>query len=399
MIPGLRQQYNAQFNKERYEAFLHTVNTEFGSGPTFRVAETPVFISRDLKDKLLRAVEDITAVITAPGFIAASAAAIPPDLHVPGEPDRSHFIQLDFGICSDASGELKPMLIELQGFPSLYAYQHMLALAYRKHFDIPADFHHLFGGLDHDGYIDILRQVIVGDEDPASTVLLEIEPEKQNTNIDFWGTRQYLGTPVVCLSQVERRGDRLFYKNDKGVSVPIRRLYNRIIFDDMDKHADLPRQWNMTEPVDVQWTGHPNWFFRISKYTLPSLKSDFVPETHFVHQLPAIPDDLENWVLKPLFSFSGMGVKVDVTREDITSLAHPDQYILQRKVHYAPVIQTANPEDPAKCEIRMMLVWHERWPRPRLVNNLVRMSKGAMVGVRYNMGKDWVGSSAAFFEP
>lgn len=399
MIPSLRQSYNAAFSPDQYETFLQTVGKAFGEAPTFRVAETPVFVSRILKDKLLQGVADIVSVLTQPQFRADSEAAIPNTLRVPGEPAQSHFIQLDFGICRDAQGELTPMLIELQGFPSLYFYQHMLAQSFRQHFDIPEDFHHLFGGLNHESYIRLMRDVIVADEDPETVVLLEVEPEKQNTRVDFWGTRHYLGTPVVCLSKVTRQGDKLFYTNDKGMLVPIRRLYNRIIFDELDQRTDLPRQWNMTEPADVQWTGHPNWFFRISKYTLPFLRSPFVPETHFVHQLPAIPHDIENWVLKPLFSFSGMGVKVDITPEDITELERPDQFILQRKVHYAPAIETPNPLEPAKCEIRMMLVWPDGAPEPILVNNLVRMSKGAMVGVRYNKGKDWVGSSAAFFEP
>ncbi|MEI6412609.1 MAG: hypothetical protein WCR52_24665, partial [Bacteroidota bacterium] len=227
----------------------------------------------------------------------------------------------------------------------------------------------------------------------------EIEPEKQNTRIDFWGSAKYLGIKVLCLSKVKREGRDLHYLDENGRKVPIHRIYNRIIFDELEKRDDLPREWDMTTEVNAEWVGHPNWFFRISKHTLPFMNSAFVPETRFVHELTSIPTDLENWVLKPLFSFSGQGVKINITREDVESVDDPSNYILQRKVEYVPAIETIDPDEPSKCEIRMMILWSKNWEKPRLVNNLIRMSKGEMVGVRYNKGKEWVGASVGFFEP
>lgn len=399
MIPQLRQRFNAAFTPEKYQALLHTINTEFGEPATFRVAETPVFIPKYLKNKLIQGVEDISAVLTRPDFRQISEAAIPPHLRVPNEDEHAVFLQYDFGICRDPDGNLTPQLIELQGFPSLYFYQHLLAQAYRRHFDIPADFHHLFSGIDREGYLELLHDIIVGDEKPENVILLEVEPEKQNTRIDFWGTRKYLGLKVLCLSKIKKEGRDLYYLDEEDQKVPIHRIYNRIIFDELEKRADLPREWDMLSEVNAEWVGHPNWFFRISKHTLPYLKSDFVPETLFLKDLKSAPDDLENWVLKPLFSFSGQGVKVNVTREDLETVDDPSNYILQRKVQYIAAIETAIPNEPSKCEIRMMLLWKKDWDKPRLVNNLIRMSKGEMVGVRYNMGKEWVGSSVGFFEP
>jgi hypothetical protein len=399
MHAELRQRFNAAFTPEKYQALLQTMDTEFGEPVSFRVSETPVFIPKDMKIKLLQGVEDILNVIVHPDFRQQSEAAIPPHLRVPNEDEHTLFLQLDFGICRDENGELTPQLIEMQGFPSLYFYQHLLANAYRRHFDIPPDFHHLFSGLDAESYLDLLRDIIVGESRPENVVLLEIEPEKQNTRIDFWGTRKYLGVKVLCLSQVKREGRDLYYIDDEGRRVAIERIYNRIIFDELDRRADLPREWDLLTEVNAEWVGHPNWFFRISKHTLPFLKSPFVPETHFLGALERIPDDLENWVLKPLFSFSGQGVKINVTPEDIAAVPNPSDYILQRKKPYAPCVQTLDPAEPAKCEIRMMVLWAKDWERPRLVNNLIRMSKGEMVGVRYNMGKEWVGSSVGFFEP
>jgi hypothetical protein len=243
-----------------------------------------------------------------------------------------------------------------------------------------------------------MRGLIIGDSHPDNVVLLDIEPEKQNTRIDFWGTRKYTGVKVLCISKVKKEGRDLYYIDDDGKKVGIERIYNRVIFDELDQRTDLPREWDLREEMNAEWVGHPNWFLRLSKYTLPFLKSQYVPDTLFLNELKSIPDDLENWVLKPLYSFSGQGVKINVKREDIESINNPDNFILQKKVNYHPGIETLDPSDPAKCEIRMMLIWNNEWDRPRLVNNLVRFSKGEMVGVRYNMGKDWVGSSVAFFE-
>lgn len=399
MQSAVRQAYNASFTPEKYEAFLRTVNTAFGEECTFRVSETPVFVPNTLKKQLLRGVEDITNVIMQPDFRQRSQAALPAHLSVPNETAHTTFLQLDFGICRDANGNLTPQLIEMQGFPSLYFFQHMLAESYRKHFDIPADYHHLFGGLDADGYVNLMRQTIVGDAKPENVILLEVEPEKQNTRIDFWGSQQMLGIKVLCLSKLKREGKDLYYMDDNGKKIGVERIYNRIIFDELEKRNDLPREWDMLSEVNAEWVGHPNWFFRISKHTLPFLNSDFVPKTLFVNELKSIPDDLENWVLKPLFSFSGQGVKINITREDVESVDDPSNFILQRKVDYIAGVETTNPAEPSKCEIRMMIVWDDKWDKPRLVNNLIRMSKGEMVGVRYNKGKDWVGASVGFFEP
>ena len=101
-------------------------------------------------------------------------------------------------------------------------------------------------------------------------------------------------------------------------------------------------------------------------------------------------------MLKPLFSFAGQGVVIDVAKADIEKVKDPHNWILQRKVKYADVIKT--PNVPAKAEIRIFYFWKEGMKRPVAVNNLARLSKGKMIGVRYNMDKDWVGASVCYLE-
>ena len=398
MHNSVRKQFNLNYSDERYQKFLHTVNTAFGEEVAFRVAESPVFIPLDLGRQMVEAVREVCDNILQPEFLAQCSKAVPDHLNVPNETDHTEFLQLDFGICEDGNGGLTPRLIEMQGFPSLYYYQHMLGEAYRRHYDVPPNFHHKFGRITEADYIEMMRDIIIGHSNPENVVLLEIEPHKQNTRIDFWGTRKYTGLKVLCLSDLKREGRDLYYLDDHGNKVGIERVYNRVIFDELDRNQGLPREWNLTEEVNAEWVGHPNWFLKLSKYTLPFLNSQYVPESIFMNELKEIPKDLENWVLKPLYSFSGQGVKIDVTKEDLESISRPEDFILQRKVHYASAIETTDPGEYAKCEVRMMLIWNKSWDRPLLVNNLLRLSKGVMVGVRYNKGKNWVGSSVGFFE-
>lgn len=397
MVPSLRKRYNDSFTPEKYQAFLDDITATYNHKALFRIAESPVFIPDNLKRQLLEACEEITDVICAPDFKERSAGALLSGQMVPGETDHTTFLQMDFGICRDPNGKLIPQLIEVQGFPSLYFYQHLVAQMYRKHFYVPDDYHHLFEGLEEEEYLGLLRSTIMGDARPENVVLLEVEPHKQVTQIDFWGTQHHLDIAVKCVTDIKRDGRNLYYMDKKGRKVPIQRIYNRVIFDELIRRDDLQREFYFTEEADVEWVGHPHWFFRISKHTLPLLKSRYVPRSYFLNELEYIPEDLHNYVLKPLYSFSGSGVLINVNKYDLDGIEDPEHYLLQKKVEYAPVVET--PTGPAKCEIRMLMLWERGAPRPRIVNNLARLSKGAMIGVRYNKDKDWVGGSVGFFKP
>ena len=399
MVSDIRRRYNETFSEEKYQAFLTEIEQANGHRPPFPIAETPVFVSRQLGRKLLEACDELLPTFLHPDFKSLSEETILPGTFVPGENAHPTFLCIDFGITLDQNGEPHPQLIEIQGFPSLFFYQHLCARAYRNHFDVPDGWHHLFGGLDEEAYYQWMRRVIVGDARPENVVLLEIEPWQQNTRIDFLETARILGVAVKCISELKTSGRDVYYIADDGRKIGVERIYNRVIFDELSKRQDLLRDFDFSTPYDVSWVGHPHWFSRISKHTLPLFRSRYAPPAHYLHNVDPRQTDLAQFVLKPLYSFSGQGVVIHPTIRDVEAIPEDDRknFILQRKVTYAPLIAT--PDGPAKVEIRLMLTWEDGRERPTLVTNLARLSKGEMVGVRYNKGKSWVGGSVCFFEP
>ena len=405
MIASIREQFNNNFSEEKYLNFLKDLNKKHPGAIEFRVAETPVFIPKDFTEKMISACEAIVDVITAPDFKAVTQRAIPTTENVPGENDHTDFIAFDFGICENKMGELEPQLIEMQGFPTLFGFQVYYPKILEKYFDIPENFSHYLSGYDEASYIAFLRDIILGGHQPENVILLELKPHKQKTRIDFYCTQDYIPIPIVCLTELKQearsddsvgRGKKLFYEKD-GKKIEIKRIYNRIIFDELLQIKDsLGDVVDITQPLDVEWAPHPNWFYRISKFTLPLIKNPYIPETFYLNELKEVPKDLENYVLKPLFSFAGQGVIIDVTQKDLDEVEQSENWILQRKVKYADVIKT--PNTPAKAEIRIFYFWRKGAARPVAVSNLARLSKGKMIGVRYNMDKDWVGGSVAYFE-
>jgi hypothetical protein len=400
MVSSVREQYNAQFSIEKYKAFLDDTQKAYNFDIAFRIAETPVFIDKSFKEMLMKAGEEIIDFLVRPDYKLLTEKAIPKGLFVPNETDHTHFLALDFAVCKDKSGEWLPQLIELQGFASLFGFEDFIAHQYRKHFFVPDQYSHLFH-LDDKHYKAQLYDIIVGWHDPKNVVLLEIDPTKQGTAIDLVITEKLLGLKLLHIGDVKRAGKKLFYEED-GKRIDIKRIYNRIIFDEFVQRKDLYGKcdFNLTEDADVEWAGHPNWFFRISKYIMPMLKSKYVPECRLLSEYNNdYPEDLENYVFKPLFSFSGSGVKFHCSQADIDAVTEDqrDQFMLQRKVHYESCVK-AGDEGWVKPELRLLYFWNDGDARPHLVINLARLSRGEMIGVKYNKDKTWVGGTVGLYE-
>lgn len=397
MIPSVRQAYNHYFTEERYNQFIRALDNYYHCPVKFRVAETPIFVNHDFKKKLIQASDSIIQFLIRDDFKFITERSIPPALRVQNEDDHTLFLALDYAVVKDEHGELQPRLIEMQGFPSLFGWQDFLSNRFREHFPIPAHMHSHFG-LSSEEYQQLVKRILLNGHDPNEVILLEIDPLNQNTAIDFIVTRAYTGIEPVHIGDVKREGRKLYYQKD-GRKIQVKRIYNRVIFDELLTRTDLKLDFNLTEEVDVEWAGHPNWFFRISKFTMPFIKSEYVPECKFLSEFTSFPDDLQNYVLKPLFSFSGTGIKFHVTPDDLKQIPanQYENFLLQRKVHYEPVIHA--PDGLVKTEIRLLFIWEKDQPKPTLVTNLARLSRGEMIGVKFNKNKTWVGGSVAFFEP
>lgn len=394
MISKYRAQFNGSFSGKKYNSLIKMLESGFTNIP-FRVAETPVFIPSELQKKLIEAGEEIIKLIKQPNFKELTKDAVPLNWNVPKENDHPHFLTFDFGICKDADGALVPKLIEMQGFPSLYGFQSEMARVYKESYELPSILTPFFNGLNEESYISLFKKVVLGKHAPHEVALMDIDAPNQKTAIDFLVTQKYLGIKILSLTDIFKEGNALFYMED-GKKIQLKRIYNRLIFDEIgDKTALFEQCFDPRSEIDIEWITHPNWFYRISKYTMPFLKSEFVPETHFLNTLTEIPSDLENYVLKPLFSFAGMGVIIDVTKADIVEIKDPRNWILQRKVVYEPVVES--PEGGVKAEIRLMYLWADG-EEPQLCINLARLSRGKMIGVRYNKDFDWVGGSVGLME-
>lgn len=395
MIQYYRELFNKSFDKSVYQSFLDDIQSDFDYLPTFRVAETPVFITKELQSQLLDGCQQLIDFIKKKDFKELTKKSLLVNYNVPNEDNHTNFIAIDFGICEE-NGKIVPKLIEAQGFPSIFNFQPHVYKKLTKVYPFLSELSPYLNDLNEEGYYNLLRKTILNGNDPKHVVLLEIEPEKQNTKIDFYYCKRDLGIAIVCVTEVTKKGDKLYYQNETGEEILIKRIYNRVIFDELENRKDLQLQFSFMDKLDVEWAGHPNWFYRISKYILPYISGPYFIESTLLSDLKKIPNDLENFVLKPLFSFSGSGVIYNVKKSDIEAVKEKDLYILQKKVHYAPIVKAI--EGSVKAEVRILAVWPEEDENPTLLSNVVRLSRGEMIGVKFNKDKDWVGGTIGLFE-
>ena len=395
MVPALREQFNRNFTPERYRQFLQGLDRACGTHIGFRVSETPCFVPKALLDQMAQyGRELVLQLVDDPEYRRASDASVPLQYNVPNESPRPMFVQVDFGVVRNPAGELEPKLVELQAFPSLYGYQAEAAHQYVETYDLPHELGVYLSGFNRDSYWKLMRELIVAGHAPENVILMEIDPEHQKTLPDFLVTQRELGIAIVDILSLKKRGSKLFYAKG-GREIEVRRIYNRCIVDELErKGVTLP--FDLRDELDVEWAGHPNWYFRISKFSIPHLKHGCVPKTWFLDHVGELPQDNENYLLKPLYSFAGVGIKFSPTQADIDAIS-PDQrhnYILQERVQFEPVIQT--PHGPTQMEIRMMFVWPEGGELTPVLP-LVRMGRGMMMGVDHNRNLQWVGGSAVLW--
>ena len=395
MIPALREEFNRNYTPQKYQDFLDSLASACGTPIGFRVSETPVFVPKSLLDQMAQyGHELVMQLLTNPKYLRVSDKTVPPEYNVPNETKRPMFIQVDFGLVRNAKGRLEPKLVELQAFPSLYGYQAVSGQQYIDSFGLSKDLGIYMSGLDHRSYSALMRELIVGDHDPENVILMEIDPEHQKTLPDFLITQREMKIAIVDILALKKRGKKLYYSKD-GREIEVRRIYNRCIVDELErKNVTLP--FDLREELDVEWAGHPNWYFRISKFSIPYLNHPCVPDTWFLDENPTVPDDNQNYLLKPLYSFAGAGIKFAPTEADIEAIPAGERhnYIMQERMRFEPVIAT--PHGMTQMETRIMYVWPEDGELTPVLP-LIRMGRGMMMGVDHNRNLEWVGGSSALW--
>ncbi len=420
MISALRDQFNQTFVPNQYRFLLNRLKEQCGVGIEFRVAETPVFVPYTILDEMAKAGAGLAEdLIGWPAYLAAAREAIPSGYRVASETARPHFLTADFALVRDSNGDLTPRLVEIQAFPSVYGYQAALGHGYREAFGIDPGLGMFLGGLTEESYWDLLGRTIMGKHAPENVVLTEIDPLHQKTRPDFEITSRRLGIAVVDISSLEPVGSKLYYRNAAGRRIPIHRIYNRAIVDELiARNIHLP--FDLTQEWDVEWAGHPNWYFLISKFSIPwlcrpPLPHAVVPPAVFLDDFlegpgrtgleeagVPLPQSVEpdtvyrELLLKPLFSFAGKGIQFDPTQAQLAAIPvpHRSQYLLQQRMDFAPTILT--PFGPTQAEIRILYLWPDDGAlTPAL--SLVRLGRGKMMGVDHNKNQEWVGASAAFY--
>lgn len=395
MLSSQRKSFNANFSAASYERLINSLEEKVGRHIEFRVSETPVFLPAEFVSQVVDSAIALNQQLFTAQYLQSSERAIPVAFHVSRQTPHPTFIQTDFAVAKNADGKLVPQLVELQGCASVHAFQLLLSQAYEKCYGLQR-IKYLLSEWTDESYVALLRRAVIGEHDPTEVVLMEVEPELQKTLPDFIATEQLLGVKTVAINDIIKRGNQLFYPAQSR-EIPIKRIYNRVIVDELVR-KNVQYNFDYRDDLNVEWAGHPNWFFRLSKFSLPALHHPSVPRAWFLSQLKEAPRDLENFVLKPLFSFAGTGVKVDVTQADLDAIPENERadYLLQEKINYAPVVIT--PDEPAKVEIRVMFIWPDDDPAPTPAMLLGRLSKGTMMGVDFNKNKTWVGASACFWE-
>ena len=429
MIPALRRDFNARFRPETFRTMLHSLDAVARTHIAFPVAETPCFFPSSMLDEMARIGIDLTLqLVNNPAYLARSLAAIPEPWRAADQNSHPHFLTADFGLVREDSGRLAPRLVEMQAFPSVFAFQWAASEAYRSAFSLDPSLRYLLGGLDQAQFWKLLARTIVAGHDPQTVVLIDVDPAHQKTLPDFHITADHLGIRIVDIAALETLDPapdspsqlpRLGYRA-KGRLIPIRRIYNRAIVDELVRRQ-IPLQFDYRQSFDVEWAGHPNWYFHVSKFSIPFLDHPAVPPAVFLDDWfrssaggsksacgpkesargpkndarDRLPSSRDRLILKPLYSFAGQGILFAPTDDQLAAIppAQRHHYLLQERVTFEPVIDT--PFGPTQAEIRILYVWPDQGNLTPLIS-LVRLGRGQMMGVDHNRGQSWVGASAAF---
>lgn len=392
MILKYRKEFNELFSFEKNKELVEQIERYSQVKSTFKISESPIFLTQNFKKKLINT---SNAIINQIKHMPTEELnrAVPIEYYVPNDINHPQFMIFDYAICQNENLEIEPQLIELQAFPSLFGFMKIYEDCLISTYPF---LNKLEKKTPKNEYIAKLKHLIIANEKVENVILLEVLPKRQKTYIDFEITKHFLGIETVCVTQIIKKGRKLFYRK-KNELIPINRIYNRVVFDELFGAEKLELSFDFTENLEVEWVTHPNWFYKISKYLLPKLDYPYIPKSFYLNEFADF-DNLDQYVLKPLFSFAGSGVNLNPKIHEIKSIENPQNYILQKKVQYASLFQDINNEF-SKAEIRLMYIWDDKRRNPEMLVNMVRMTKSEWANMsNLNNEQIWVGCTTALFE-
>jgi hypothetical protein len=370
MIPALRERFNRSFDPAAARRIRARIAATTGEEITFPLSMSPVFIAPQLARRLCEAVLAFFACIRRADYRREAATWVPERYRAGGEPgDIPRISQFDFALSSGPDGEIRPLLLECQGFSSL-----MGVVPWFGHLLCSQMIEGCTPWLSYGSWEDYRSHLaaVVG-----GSVLVDVETSRQRLRTDFWVLRQLAGVEVADLDWTTLR--RL-----DGAG---RRVYSRVVPVEAETSGyEEVFQAFCRQPRD--WVSSPDWFFLLGKRALRRLSevSDLVPET-----VDLTPETAREWagrtdfVLKPANDFGGHGVNLEPAPRDLeAALRGGEPHVLQVKATLAPVVQ---PPDgpPLFCDLRVLCL------DERPVSLLCRLARDRMCNIAHNRQFPWCG--------
>src|SRR6218665_704861 len=175
-----RSLFNSNFTTDKYEKFIDDITSDFDYKVTFRIGESPFFITDELKEQLLEGCQEVINFIQKEDFKKLTDRALELNRKVPNEDNHTTFLAIDFGICEEENGEIVPKLIEVQGFPSLFNFQNHLSQKFVSHYPFLSELTPFLSGLNADSYLKLVEEAIRNNHPKENVILLEIEPRSED---------------------------------------------------------------------------------------------------------------------------------------------------------------------------------------------------------------------------
>jgi len=279
----------------------------------FKATSSEVFLfPKELKSELIEAATGITNQLFSSRVLTLAESNITDNSNILDfrsykNLPEPYFMTIDLAYAPGGGTNFK--LIEAQAFLSI---SHMFFEHYSKLLDLNRD---VF--LNFEAYQHFLRKI-----QNNHSILLEDCPWEQKTAIDFHLLQKQASIEVL---------------NFRGIlgshALKEKLIYNRLIFADLTAQEFANAKISLSGLPNARWLHHPDWYYFVSKSSLPYITSPWAAQSFLVADKPLNFEPKSNaWVLKPLFDYGCSGVNLNPSRTDIENVDAPKEWLLQQKI-------------------------------------------------------------------